>query len=258
MNENTKEKINYIKAEKFVSYKRAEEILNKMEELLAWPKQHRMPHLFVVGPENNGKTSIAKKFFKQHPPTEGIDEDAMPVVYVHAPDKPHIGLLYNRILEALIVPFRISASVAEKERDVRYYFRHCGTKMLIIDDMQKILINNYMQRRQVFIHALKGLSEMLGISLVLIGAEELFLYDVDLSDFNITNRFKPVLLPRWSFDEEYLFLLGKLEESFQLAKALNLIQDIELAQSIFDYSEGLLGKIVEITNDLAIKASENG
>jgi type II secretory pathway predicted ATPase ExeA len=249
------ERIKFIEHARFIPYKTAKEILNKMEELLVLPKRDRMPSLLIVGTSNNGKTSIVKHFFRKHPPTEGIDEDAMPVVYVQAPYEPNVGMFYDKILEALIVPFKQSDPASKKEREIKYYFRHLGTKMLIVDEIHNILSGSVAKQRS-FMNAVKNLNNELAIPIVLVGIKDA-LHAVS-TDLQISSRFRPMVLPRWTFDKEYLLLLARLERTLPLKKPSNLAQNREVAELILDSSEGLIGEIVERVMEAAVMAVETG
>lgn len=49
------ERIQRIRADRWIGYPRAVEALNRLETLFAWPSKQRMPNLLLVGPTNNGK-----------------------------------------------------------------------------------------------------------------------------------------------------------------------------------------------------------
>ena len=48
------ERIQRIRADRWIGYPRAVEALNRLETLYAWPNKQRMPNLLLVGPTNNG------------------------------------------------------------------------------------------------------------------------------------------------------------------------------------------------------------
>lgn len=100
------ERIAYIRSPRWIGYPRAQEALSKLEELLNYPKSHRMPHLLIIGDTNNGKTMLVQRFCKQHKPSDNPEGEAaiVPVLYVQAPPVPDEGRFYNAILELLFAP----------------------------------------------------------------------------------------------------------------------------------------------------------
>ncbi len=52
------ERILSIKKVRWFGYARAEAILQKLEDLLKYPKRDRMPSLLIFGNQNNGKTIV--------------------------------------------------------------------------------------------------------------------------------------------------------------------------------------------------------
>src|SRR5581483_6511084 len=70
-------RIEHLRAQRWIGYTKAKQVLDKMEELLSHPPTHRMPNLLVVGDTNNGKTMIVSQFQKRHPAFDNPDEDGI-------------------------------------------------------------------------------------------------------------------------------------------------------------------------------------
>lgn len=245
------ERVDYIRREKFVTYPAAKKILGRLEELLTEPKKTRMPCLLIVGDSNNGKTSIIKKFLKAHPPTDGIETDAVPVVAIQAPPRPDTPMFYDSILNELLIPFRKSDSLSRKEAEITYYFQKFGTKMLVVDEIHNILSGSVSKQKE-FMNALKNLNNRLLMPIVLVGIKEAL--NATNTDFQISSRFKPMFLKRWDFGREYLSLLDSIERILPLRKESGLAGNERLAEYIMENSEGLMGEIIEITTLSAIQA----
>ena len=58
------ERIRHIRSDRWIAYTRADKALERLEEVLTWPKKQRMPNLLMIGLTNNGKTMIIEKFRK--------------------------------------------------------------------------------------------------------------------------------------------------------------------------------------------------
>ena len=248
------ERIEYIKKERFIVYPSAKKILDKLEELLIEPNKTRMPCLLIVGDSNNGKTSIVKKFYKSHMPTDGIETDAVPVIIVQAPPRPDVAMFYDAILDEILIPFKKSDSLSRKDAEITYYFSKLGTKMLIVDEIHNILSGS-VARQKEFMNALKNLNNKLLLPIVLVGIKEAL--NATNTDFQISSRFKPMYLKRWNFNNEYKALLKSIEKILPLKKESAIAENYKLAEYILEMSEGLLGEIIEIIGLSAICAIEN-
>ena len=58
------ERIEYIRSSRWIGYPQAQQILTKLEDLLVFPKQNRMPNMLLVGDTNNGKTMLVSHFLR--------------------------------------------------------------------------------------------------------------------------------------------------------------------------------------------------
>ena len=70
------------------------------------PGQVRPPNLLIVGPTNNGKTMIAERFLRDHPPDASDDDDReiIPVLAVQMPAVADPDPLPCGVLAALNSP----------------------------------------------------------------------------------------------------------------------------------------------------------
>lgn len=109
---NRKERIGKLRGGRWIRYTRAEDILNKLEDLYIAPRTHRMPSILLVGATNNGKTMIARRFHERHRPHVHVDyhNSAVPVLMLQAPPVPDEGRFYNAILSELYVSLHSSRS----------------------------------------------------------------------------------------------------------------------------------------------------
>jgi len=101
------ERIQRIRADRWIGYPRAVEALNRLETLYAWPNKQRMPNLLLVGPTNNGKSMIVEKFRRAHPVGTDADQEHIPVLVVQMPSEPSVIRFYVALLAAMGAPLRI-------------------------------------------------------------------------------------------------------------------------------------------------------
>lgn len=56
-----------IQADRWIGYPVAKKVLTRLEEHINWPSKQRMPNLLIIGPTNNGKSTIIEKFRRKYP-----------------------------------------------------------------------------------------------------------------------------------------------------------------------------------------------
>lgn len=252
------ERIQFIQKAIWIPYPKANQILSQMELLLNHPKKSRMPGMLIVGETNNGKTSLINRFISLHGPIRSNDwqeSTQIPVISVLSPSSPNVSDLYSNILEQFAVPYKNSDKTAKKELQIKYYFGLCNLKILIIDEINNIL-SGPIGKQKVFMNAIKNLSTSLQISIVLSGVKEAL--RATNTDSQINNRFKPVFLPKWQYDKDYLSMLASIEATTPLKKISGLANNTKIAESILFLSEGYIGEIVDLITAASIYAIQTG
>ena len=254
LNQPEAERILKIRSSSWIGYPKANEIMDKLDDLLIHPKTLRMPNLLIVGDTNNGKTVVVNRFFSKNKPIidERTEQLVANVLYVQAPVKPDEKRFYNSILDALHVPYQFNDKVEKKEYQVITLLKKIGIKMLIIDEIHQILSGTPTAQR-IFLNVIKHLSNELQIVIVGVGIRDAF--NVVNSDPQISNRFEPKVLPLWNMNEDYIRLLASYEYILPLKKPSGLT-DQSLAIKILSMSEGTIGEIsavLKLSAELAIK-----
>lgn len=249
------ERQNAILANKWIAYTRAQQVTQKIQDLLRYPPSHRMPNLLVVGDTNNGKTAILHRFMDGHQPYTREQDGRLvwPVLYVQAPVEPDERRFYNSILDETGTPYRVADRVDRKQRQVLQVLRHLEVKLFVIDEIQHVLAGT-MNKQRLFLNVLKYLSNELMIPFVGSGIRTAL--NAIQHDEQLANRFEPMLLQRWSMGEDYLRLLLSFEQMLPLRKPSNLIED-DIAYKLLAMSEGLLGEVSRILKRAAVSAIDN-
>lgn len=250
-----KERIFAIQKGTWIPYPRAKEILDRMEELLEYPRICRMPNMMIVGASNNGKSELLHHFEAKHKPDPNPDGEysIIPVVFVQAPKKPDLNAFYKKILEAIWQPYSIRAHDTDKETEVVKVLRNVQLKVLMVDEIQHIIAGGQVKQRE-FRNGLKTLGNDVRMSIVVAGVEEAF--NAFNTDSQLSNRFEPEFLPKWNMNNEYGDLLMSFERRLPLKNPSNL-RDPAIAQKILWMSEGILGEIHEILKRASILAIKN-
>lgn len=123
------QRIERISGARWIGYTRAQDILTKLDDLLTYPRQPRMPNLLLYGVTGNGKTMIINRFITRHPADDHPDGDAavVPVLAVQAPPLPseadsttpfsqRCSLPISRVITCPQSNFRSCASCAGSRR----------------------------------------------------------------------------------------------------------------------------------------------
>ncbi len=256
LNLSREQRIEYIRSSRWIGYSKALEIIGKLEDLLVYPKKHRMPCLLIVGDSNSGKTMIAERFAALHKAFESEDKQSIvvPVLSIQSPPVPNETRLYSNILDKLFAPYRTSDPVEKKQYQVIKLMKACNVKMLMIDEIHSVLAGN-LEKQRTFLSVLRNLANELQIPVVGLGTKDAL--RAIKTDPQLDNRFKSVYLPRWEYNTDFRRLLSSFEHMIPLSKASNL-KSPELSKKLLAMSEGLLGELSELISEASIKAILTG
>jgi hypothetical protein len=242
----------YVNGYKWVGYSRAQEVLQRFNDLLEQPPIPRMPHALLIGEGNNGKTNLVDRFQKQH--QAYVDEEQSKVItrvlVIEAPPEADEKRFYERVLQKLFVPYRTNHKPEVLYQQVLHVLRSINLRVLVIDEIHNILAGK-IGNRQIFLNMLKSLSNELRISIVAVGTKDAF--HVFQSDPQMASRFEPLPLPRWQLDKEYLRLLVTYEKLLPLPEKSNL-GERQLASRILSLTDGTIGGITSVIKKATIKA----
>lgn len=246
------ERIRIIQAGSWMALAHAKRALERMEELLAYPIVTRMPNLLLVGPSFSGKTSIIEHFRDQHlPDLDPTSEySTCPVVMVDAPCKPDISDFYSRILDALMSPYKPTSPPHEKYSQIKRLFRHLGVRVLIVDEIHHLIAGS-LNRQREFRNALKSLGNETKVCIVAAGTEDA--YNAFNADSQMSSRFMPMTLPKWSAGQSMGNLLATLETRMPL-KLPSELPSVPMMTEIDSRAEGTLGDICDLVRTAGVDA----
>lgn len=244
---------------KWIGYTDATKILKKMDDLIDYPKSSRMPNLLLVGDSNNGKTALLNRFHKKHQAFAQEDENGYskvinPVLFVQAPPEPDERRFYKIIFEHLYAPHKPSERIEQQHSRLIKLLRELETRVLVVDEIHHVLAGTQAKQR-LFLNVLKYLSNELQIPLVCAGTRDAF--NAIQTDPQLSNRFEPKVLPRWTNDVELKKLLVSFESIMPLKKQSNLIEN-SMTSKILAMSDGFIGeisKIIQLSTILAIESN---
>jgi hypothetical protein len=226
------DRIARIRSDCWLAYPRGTAALQRLADLVTYPKCSRMPSMLIWGESGMGKTMIAKTHLSNHPPifddTSGIRRT--PVLSIEMPSTPDPKWLFTAILQALGAPLltrdtRIDLAVlAPRTYDL---MEQVGLRMLMIDELHNLLVgSNRIQR--TMLNQIRQISNQLEISIVCLGTQEA--REALMSDPQLVRRFDSFELKRWKRGEEFyalmntmLFMLPLRKRSMLGSKSYDLI-----------------------------------
>lgn len=248
------ERIQRIRADRWIGYPRAVDALARLETFYEWPAKQRMPNLLLIGPTNNGKSMIIEKFRRRHPAESGPDREAIPVLIVQMPSEPSVSRFYTALLAAMGAPLLPRQRLADLEVLALSVLRRVGVRMLVIDELHNVLAGRDSTRRE-FLNLLRFLGNELRIPLVGVGTREAYL--AVRSDDQLENRFEPVVLPLWQEGDAALSLLASFGSSFPLRNP-STIATADVARYLLARSEGTIGELTLLLTEAAVVAVDSG
>ncbi len=192
----------------WVDYDQANKIMGTLSDLLTYPKQRRMPCLFISGPESNGKSALISRFSEVYPPRAGRNQP--PLLCCELPERPTESKFYDCVLSAMCPSMKLPRSASEKEYMVRSMLDSTGVEMLFIDAFERILTARPLDRR-VLLNVLKVVINLTEVIVVAVGRPDSadFLFEND----EMCSRFHPVELPLWEEGDAYVRLFADLERA---------------------------------------------
>lgn len=248
------ERIQRIRADRWIGYPKAIAAIEKLEALLNWPSKQRMPNLLIVGPTNNGKSMIIEKFRRTHPSITERDSEKIPVVSVQMPSEPSIKRFYSALLVAIGAPIRPRQQLAELEQQALRLLRGVKVQMLVIDELHNIMAGAGSSQRE-FLNLLRFLGNELRIPMIGIGTKEAYL--AIRSDDQLENRFEPMVLPLWQEGKELESLLASFVAILPLRRP-SFIATSDMARYLLARTEGTIGELAQLLINAAIAAIETG
>jgi type II secretory pathway predicted ATPase ExeA len=250
------ERIRRVQAERWISYPRAEVVLERLNELLHYPQRDRMPCLLLYATTGMGKTKILRKFRRDHPTSydsrAGVQR--VEVVAMQMPPEPDEKSFYTQLLCSLNAPVRSSMNVHQMRHVVRDLLGYIGARVLIIDEVHALLASTYRQQR-ILLNTLRYMANELRIPLVCAGTADAKI--ALTTDEQLADRFEAFELPSWQNDEAFMRLLASFQSVFPLRQSSDLTS-ASSRRLLLDRTEGVTVRIVRLLEALAVDAIRTG
>jgi len=252
-------RISLIQSDIWIGFPRAEQVLDRLQNLIEAPRQTRMPGLLVHGASGIGKTMIARnlsrKYAPEYDPMAGVTHT--PLLLLQAPPAPDERRFYLHILAAVGAPATAiavrSQNVASLEVRVIALLRDLGLRMIMIDEVHNLLAGTHREQRR-FLNVLRYLSNELEVSLVCFGVSEAV--DAIRGDVQLARRLDEHHLPNWRDDSEFSNMIQTLIAAMPLEKKSNL--KVKSLRQILALTGGITSRVFSLVKDLAIDAIRSG
>ena len=240
------ERLAHMHGQWWIAHPRAEAALARLDAAFtSGPGRIRPPNLLIVGPTNNGKSMIAEKFRRLHPPAPSAcgQREVVPVVIMQMPTEPSVRRFYASVLVALNAPLSFNGPGERLERHALNLLRAVETRMLMVDELHNLLAGAH-RRRAEFLNMLRFLGNTLRIPVVGLGTKQAQI--AVRSDDQLENRFEPVPLPVWEDDLAFARLLASFEHALPLRERSDLAGKPELRSLVLQRSTGLIGEVAAL------------
>lgn len=259
----------YMNKPLWIDYLGAQQVLDRLEELIELPRSHRMPNMLVIGPTNNGKTMIKRKFCKIYEDTVVYDYHCSKEIQAHygkellekfvvcmdMPAYPTFKMFLLALCEGFEQAERYNdLSVPILNQEVYRILRKIRVRMLFIDELHNMLASPHRQQLE-FLNLIRHIGNELEIPIICLGTKDAYLGI--RTDPQLENRFEPFLLPRWKAGIEFNNLL----ESFISVLPLEYYSDLtdpKIANWLLAKSGGVLGELANILKLAAKRAIRLG
>ena len=251
------ERLEHLGRDRWIGYTRAQDALARMERLLATQVGRVRPgNMLLVGPSDNGKSTIAEKFMRRHPRRTAVEGDRqiVSVLSVQMPSDVTAGRFHALLLDSLGAPVGQTWAPDRRGALGRKLMRKCEVRMLLVDELHNLLCGPVSRQREL-LGLLRFLGNDLRVPIVGLGTRDAYLA-LRLDD-QLENRFQPFLLPRWSDDAETGRLLARFESVLPLREPSGLGLP-ELRRLIVIRTDGLIGEIHQLLAAASAHALGNG
>ena len=248
------ERIAFILSDRWVPYAQGAAALGQLTELLRGAQRIRMPSLLMVGEPDIGKTTIIRKFMRGHPPefNAELGTTHSPVIAMEAPPEADERRLYSAILDAMGAPAP-GGRTEILERAVYAQMRRLGTRLLLIDETNNLVIGSANAQRRT-LAAVRRLANQLSLSIAFVGTMEAL--NAITSDPQTEGRAQPFRLGRLQNDTDFAKMVRAVVAHYPL-RMDTPIEPLFVAL-VHELSSGSPGKVYRLLNVAAVRSIDNG
>lgn len=240
------ERLRVMQRDRWIDYARGGAVLERLTRLFDTPERDRMPCMLLHGESNIGKTQVIRKFMREHPAfyDEERGVERRPVIAMQMPSVPDHHRFYTALLLEIGAPHSPRAGVSVLESLARRLLREMKPRMMVVDEVHHLLAGSHREQR-ASLNLLKYLANDLKMSVVLVGTHDAVV--ALQTDAQMTSRFAPMELPRWSESDEFRKFLAAFVRLLPL-KQPSALAHRDIVQFVLAATGGITGAVAQLLN----------
>ena len=215
----------------------------------------------MLGESRTGKTAVCKYYTAMHPPTYDDEGEIFPVVHLTASLKMtpiEFAHELNRMTAARYTG--IGGGVGAYVNNALLRLLRVRTELLIIDDAQYLFYERTDKTAASMFKLIKTIVDYEALSVMLVGEERVntFVYSINAFENRGYNwkELKPLSAGR-SDMQRFSKLLGAIDKRLPFAN-LSGLDDPYIAEEMYRYSKGKIGRVMNIIKPAAFRAINDG
>jgi Bacterial TniB protein len=250
------ERIKVIIREKWVRLPQAEGVVDRLEDLLKYPKRSRQLNLLLYGPTDAGKSSILNRFRHLHPATFDEKDGAgnCPVVRFDITNDDSEEAFFLDMLECMSVDINLGYGKRRARKLAFDMAKTLSVRMVILDELNQILTRTIKQQHN-FLGCLRNMMNAMGIPIVCAGTNEARI--ALLRDEHLADRFGSIQLRSWKLDANFERFIASFSSSLPLRKPSKMHNE-PFQKRVMEITAGVTGRVFFLMEALAIEAIKSG
>lgn len=243
----------------WINTAQARRALLDLEDLRMAPDSSKAAGLVISGDSDTGKSSVMERFAKLHrtsalhPETEYAQ---FPVIYIRGPTTPSRSALLKLILGEIGQQVRGTFRDEDMHQHVVKMLRACGTKVLLIDELQQTDHLAANANVRAFLRGIKALVNDTGRPIAVGGTQDII--DFIRIEPQVRSRFEDLIMmhPMTAHEEQVAILA--FERLLPLRNASNLKSNPDIVSAIQSYSHGYIGRLSRLLQKACMTAVRCG
>lgn len=256
------DRIVHIKRDRWIPIEQANRAIRRLRLLLIGEPSLRPLGVLVWGPPNSGKSAILAQFLRKHAPEPTFDEEEgllrPAVLSINCPTEADETRLLDEIA-AQMDPFLtwpgrlVGGSVRAVHREVYRGLEDIRPRALAFDDLNNFAVfKGYSQTKTL--NAIRRLTSVNRVPVICLGTEAV--HSVIRTDRQLLERFAFIELKPLNRDTEFVVFVRKFASTLPLRRPIEISD--RMLDTIFEASEGIVGRIVVHMKEAAILAVQQG
>ncbi|WP_105432315.1 TniB family NTP-binding protein [Neorhizobium sp. T6_25] len=215
----------------------------------------------MLGESRTGKTAVCSYYSAMHPATYDEEGEIFPVIHLTASinmSPVEFGHELNRLTAARYA--RMHGGVGAYVNNALLRLLKVRTEMLIVDDAQYLFFERSSKTAANMFKLIKTIVDYNTLSVMLVGEERVTDYVNSIDAFVNRGYNSHVLRPLTSGKSDmkrFEKLLGAIDKRLPFAN-LSGLDDPYIAQEMYRYSDGMIGRVMNLVRPAAFKAINQG